>query len=158
MLIGFNMRKKDQGFTLIELMIVVGVIGILSAISLPAYQVLVIRSQVAESIVLLDSAKVNTDDSVVIYGSFPSNQAELVALNTNILGVYGSITGVSDINDDAGSIIYKLSSSNVNKNIQNKSVWYTRTTLTGEWSCYTDLAQLYAVGDCTTISTAPIGS
>jgi type IV pilus assembly protein PilA len=53
------MRKMQQGFTLIELMIVVAIIGILAAIAIPAYQDYTIRAKVAEPMTFLDSAKVS---------------------------------------------------------------------------------------------------
>jgi len=50
-------RKAQAGFTLIELMIVVAIIGILAAIALPAYQDYIARSQVSEAFVLIDGQK-----------------------------------------------------------------------------------------------------
>lgn len=52
-----QMRKVQQGFTLIELMIVVAIIGILAAIALPAYQDYTIRSRVSECVILASGAK-----------------------------------------------------------------------------------------------------
>jgi len=66
-------EKKEKGFTLIELMIVVAIIGVLASISLPAYQSYVVRAQVSESIVIVDELKASVADYYKFKGIFPTN-------------------------------------------------------------------------------------
>ena len=86
--------KKQQGFTLIELMIVVAIIGILAAIAIPAYQDYTIRAQVSEGLNLSGGAKAAVTEFYQDRGVMPANNTEAgLALATEIQGKYvGSVT------------------------------------------------------------------
>src|SRR6267154_3710456 len=67
-----SMKAMQKGFTLIELMIVVAIIGILAAIAIPAYQDYTIRAQVTEGLNLADAVKVAVADFYTQNGAFPA--------------------------------------------------------------------------------------
>lgn len=67
----YSIMKKQQGFTLIELMIVIGIIGILAVIALPSYQDYVARAQVSEGIQLAASMKTHVEEAYADKGSLP---------------------------------------------------------------------------------------
>jgi len=68
-----TMRSVQKGFTLIELMIVVAIIGILAAIALPAYQDYTKRTHVAEGLTLAGGAKASVTEFYSSQGHFPPN-------------------------------------------------------------------------------------
>src|SRR5512141_3073289 len=65
------MIQVQQGFTLIELMIVVAIVGILAAIALPAYQDYVVRSKMSEATAALAACKTSISEYAATKGSFP---------------------------------------------------------------------------------------
>ena len=83
------MKKVQQGFTLIELMIVVAIIGILAAIAIPAYQDYTIRAQVSEGLNLTGAAKVAVTEFYQDSGTMPDDNATAgLPDETEITGKY----------------------------------------------------------------------
>ena len=124
------MRKQQSGFTLIELMIVVAIIGILAAIAIPAYQDYTLRAKVTEGINLAAAAKSAVSEYYVSQGSFPTDNAA-AGLNTTIKSDY-----VSSVTVSAGKITVTLAGPT---EISGKTFTLTPTYADGaiKWTCAT---------------------
>jgi type IV pilus assembly protein PilA len=85
------MKAMQKGFTLIELMIVIAIIGILAAIAIPAYQDYTIRAQVTEGATLADGVKVAMQDYYAQHGTFPASLTGTDAASG--LNFTGAVTG-----------------------------------------------------------------
>jgi len=115
-------KKFQQGFTLIELMIVVAIIGILAAIAIPSYQDFTTRSKVAEGISLAGSPKASMAEFALSQGHWPNTTASIgytpastkyvksiSASKGQIVVTYNTVIGIN-AND---TIIFKGTTSSV---------------------------------------------
>ena len=127
------MKKVQQGFTLIELMIVVAIIGILAAVAVPMYLDYTIRSQIAEGLNLSGGAKVAVTEFTQDRGVFPTNNAEAgLEAAANIQGKF--VTSVT-VADDVITVQY---GNDVNVQILGETITLTADTTTPgsvRWVC-----------------------
>ncbi len=127
------MKRVQQGFTLIELMIVVAIIGILAAVAIPAYQDYIGRAQTSEAIHLLGALKTPIEEYVSQEGAFPATDTVLDGLGTTV-GTYVSDITVDSPSGAGGKIVAIMRSTGVNADLNDKRVEMERGA-TGGWSC-----------------------
>ncbi|HEZ1779940.1 TPA: pilin [Neisseria meningitidis] len=128
------MNTLQKGFTLIELMIVIAIVGILAAVALPAYQDYTARAQVSEAILLAEGQKSAVTEYYLNHGEWPANNssAGVATSPSDIKGKYVQSVTVAN-----GVITAQMASSNVNKEIKDKklSLWAKRQDGSVKWFC-----------------------
>jgi len=142
------MKAIQKGFTLIELMIVIAIIGILAAIAIPAYQNYIIRSQVTEGLSLADSWKTAVGEFFANYGSFPSTWSTTGSTTAIAMQAASSGKYVSNITvTTGGQVVITYAGAAANAKLNNGSnnvltlqpgqstnadvVWFCGTATTG---------------------------
>ncbi|HEZ8257602.1 TPA: pilin, partial [Neisseria gonorrhoeae] len=127
------MNTLQKGFTLIELMIVIAIVGILAAVALPAYQDYTARAQVSEAILLAEGQKSAVTEYYLNNGEWPAdNGAAGVASSSSIKGKY-----VKEVKVENGVVTATMKSDGVNKEIKDKrlSLWAKRENGSVKWFC-----------------------
>ncbi|CWP04472.1 class I pilin PilE [Neisseria meningitidis] len=127
------MNTLQKGFTLIELMIVIAIVGILAAVALPAYQDYTARAQVSEAILLAEGQKSAVTEYYLNHGIWPGdNSSAGVATSSEIKGKYVQSVTVAN-----GVVTAQMKSSGVNKEIKDKklSLWAKRQDGSVKWFC-----------------------
>jgi type IV pilus assembly protein PilA len=139
------MRKMQKGFTLIELMIVVAIIGILAAIAIPAYQDYTIRAQVSEGMSLASGVRTSVSESFSSTGVWPAdNAAAGVTAAASISGNYVLSVTVNE------SLITVAFGSGANPAIQNGTFTLLGTDNEGSlgWTCGGTILAKYRPSSC----------
>jgi type IV pilus assembly protein PilA len=143
------MKRVQQGFTLIELMIVVAIIGILAAVGLPAYQDYTVKAQTAAALKEITPAKELVEVSVAKSVAAQNTDATAdgyVGIGTSTTYCTVAVTGAVT----ADQVIECTLKSPANNNVVGKKITWTRTNTTGVWKCTSDLAGKYQPGQCST--------
>ena len=128
------MKTMQKGFTLIELMIVVAIIGILAAIAIPAYQDYTIRAQVSEGMTLAAAAKAAVAETYLNTGIAPANRSE-AGMSANATDTFGKYVSGVDIDNGTIEITYGY---DVNNAITGNTVTlapYTTADNSVTWVC-----------------------
>ena len=135
------MKSIQKGFTLIELMIVVAIIGILAAVALPAYQDYTIRARVSELILAASSARTAVTEAAQIANTMAIGQtaadAILIASSKFVAG--GAVNSIGAVNVNATAAVGTTSFS-----IILSPSWTGQTV---NWSCNSSIAK-YAPSSC----------
>ena len=127
-------KQLQQGFTLIELMIVVAIIGILAAIAIPAYQNYTIRAQVSEGMSLAGGVQTAMSEYYTNTGTWPTNDQGGIPAATSITGNY-----VSKVTVSGGKISIAYGQTKANTAIQSDILTFsaiaTSTSGSIQWIC-----------------------
>jgi type IV pilus assembly protein PilA len=150
------MKSVQKGFTLIELMIVIAIIGILAAIAIPAYQNYTIRAQVTEGLSLADGWKTSVSEFYAQNGTFPAGSSStgsstLIAAQGVTSGKY--VSGITVV--AGGEVVIAYGGANANAKIPAASVLTLNPGLSSNddvvWICGLSTAPA-------TLKTAPAGA
>jgi len=142
------MKKVQQGFTLIELMIVVAIIGILAAVAIPAYQDYTTRARMAEPVSLMSAAKLDIYERMVSEGSWPADAdgeaiVDRVQSNSDLVQVADYTAGATS--SDPTLVELTLTNTGDATNLDGKKLKFTLTPSANGLSvkCWTDIGSAF---------------
>ena len=144
------MRNLQKGFTLIELMIVVAIIGILAAVAIPAYQDYIARAQVSEAVSLTAGGKTPMAEYMADKGTWPIDATDVMG---NVAGKYTSTITISvgsGLTTSTATLTARIKDSGVNSAITGGLLNLSSNDAGKTWTCTTSagLAGKYVPSSC----------
>ena len=157
------MNTMQKGFTLIELMIVVAIIGILAAIAIPAYQDYIARAQMSEALSLASGLKTPVTEVSSQDSSCPSNTAAAISGIAKADTVSGKYVKSVTTGGTAGTatalpictITVLMKSTSISSGLLGKNLVLTQVPSAGsvDWKCESTADQKYLPKACTSTAT-----
>ncbi|MCD9507095.1 pilin [Photobacterium phosphoreum] len=137
--------KKQQGFTLIELMIVVAIIGVLSAFAIPAYKNYVVKSEASTGVATLRAVLTNFDMIQQETGIGPTT-LEAIGTTSGAAGSLGTLSLSENAQSGASAVIFTFNTTGVSSQLSGKAATFTKST--SGWSCSSTIPADYKPKGC----------
>ena len=138
-----NMQKAQQGFTLIELMIVVAIIGILASIAIPAYTDYITRAKISEAVVMASSAKATVSEYRQTMNAFPTSN-QMAGLATTISSQYVTSLTITD----PGVVTVVVNHANTGSDAGDVVLTPTMSNGAVSWTCTGTILDKYLPSNC----------
>ncbi|ENW88369.1 hypothetical protein F906_00278 [Acinetobacter pseudolwoffii] len=144
------MNTVQKGFTLIELMIVVAIIGILAAIAIPQYQNYIAKSQVSR--VMSETGAIKTAIETCLNDGIAETACEYGWTNSNLLGATNiqgdALIATFGTSATANTTLVATFGGNAAQALKDSTLTWTRFAATGTWVCSTNVTTKYRPAGC----------